>query len=146
MTIKDLTEYEMRDILQRCHLGRLAYVLDGRPFVTPMSWVYSGGSLYSFTTVGQKVEAMRKQPSVSILFDAIAARDSWQSLLVHGDYKEISNESSSNVVELMQGSRAEWWEPAYVRTVKEDGAVRDLKPIYFRVDIASMTGHKAEKE
>lgn len=48
MMIREMSEYDIRDMIQHTHLGRLAYVLDDRPFIVPLSFWFSGGSLYSF--------------------------------------------------------------------------------------------------
>ncbi len=67
MIINEMSELDIRDMIQHTQIGRLGYILDNRPYVVPLGFRFSGGSLYSFTTDGQKTEAMRKNAAVCIL-------------------------------------------------------------------------------
>jgi nitroimidazol reductase NimA-like FMN-containing flavoprotein (pyridoxamine 5'-phosphate oxidase superfamily) len=145
MIIKSMPSIDMRDFLHQQHLGRLAFIKDDKPYIVPLFFLFSAGAIYSFTTDGQKVDAMRKYPKVTILFDQINKVDDWRSVMVHGEYIEIAGEANKAAIAEKLNKRPEWWEPAYVRTINEDGSDRKLSVIYFRIDITEMTGHKAEK-
>ncbi|MBK3745419.1 pyridoxamine 5'-phosphate oxidase family protein [Paraburkholderia aspalathi] len=145
MLIKDMTAIEMRDFLHQQHLGRLAFMVDDRPYVVPLFFVFNAGSLYSFTTDGQKVDAMRHHPKITVLFDQIKSVDDWRSVMVHGEYKEIAEDSNKTAIVELLNKGPEWWEPAYVRTIKDDGTDRPLSGIYFRIDVTDMSGHQAQK-
>lgn len=143
MIIRQMSEYDIRDMIQHTHLGRLAYVLDSHPFIVPLSFRFSGGSLYSFTTDGQKTEAMRKNDAVCILFDRIDSRTKWRTVVLTGHYREIELEDEKNSIVALMASEPTWWEPAYIKTIGNDGKERKLDPIFFRIDIDSATGHQA---
>lgn len=143
MMIKEMSEYDVRDMIQHTHVGRLAYVLDNRPVIVPLAFRFSGGSLYSFTTDGQKTEAMRRNDAVCILFDDIASRTEWRTVVVHGRYREILGEDEQEAIVKLMANDPIWWEPAYTRTITKEGDERKLTPIFFRVDIESATGHRA---
>ena len=46
---------------------------------------------------------------------------------------------------LLQKANQLWWEPAYVRTILS-GVERPLAPLFFRIRIERITGHRATKE
>lgn len=143
MIINEMSELDIRDMIQHTQIGRLGYILDNRPYVVPLGFRFSGGSLYSFTTDGQKTEAMRKNAAVCILFDHIVSRTQWRSVVVNGHYREIIREEEKASIVNMMASEPTWWEPAYTKTITGGGEQRKLEPVFFRVDIESATGHQA---
>lgn len=92
MMIREMSDYDIRNMIQHTQLGRLAYVLDNRPYILPLSFRFSGGSLYCFTTEGHKTDALRKNDAVCILFDQIESRTSWRTVVLNGRYREIERE------------------------------------------------------
>ncbi len=123
-------------------MGRLGYVLDNRPFIVPLSFRFSGGSLYSFTTDGQKTEALRWNDAVCILFDHIESPTKWSTVVVQGHYREIALEDEKNAIVELMASEPNWWEPGYMKTVDKEGHERKLEPVFFRIDIESATGRE----
>ncbi|MBV2143878.1 pyridoxamine 5'-phosphate oxidase family protein [Falsochrobactrum sp. TDYN1] len=142
MIIKEMSEYDVRDMIQNTQVGRLAYIYEGRPYVVPLSFRFSGGSLYSFTTEGQKTDGMRENDAVCILFDDIISPTQWRSVVVNGQYREIVREEEQNAIVNLMESDPIWWEPAYTKTITSGGEQRKLAPVFFRVDIESTTGHE----
>jgi len=143
MIIKEMSEIDVRDMIQHTQIGRLGYILGDRPFVVPLGFRFSGGALYSFTTDGQKTEAMRKNDAVCILFDHIISKTEWRSVVVNGHYREITREEEKAAIVNMLSNEPTWWEPAYTKTITSSGEQRKLEPVFFRVDIESATGHQA---
>lgn len=143
MMIREMPESEIRNMIQHSHMGRLAYILDNRPVIAPMSFRFNGGSLYSFTTEGQKTEAMRSNDAVCVLFDNIVSRTEWRTVTVHGRYREIAGEAEREAIVKLMSDEAIWWEPGYSKTITREGGERKLEPVFFRVDIESATGHQA---
>jgi nitroimidazol reductase NimA-like FMN-containing flavoprotein (pyridoxamine 5'-phosphate oxidase superfamily) len=143
MIIKEMSEIDVRDMIQHTQIGRLAYVLGDRPFVVPLGFRFSGGALYSFTTDGQKTEAMRKNDAVCILFDHIISKTEWRSVVVNGHYREITREEEKAAIVSMLSNEPTWWEPAYTKTITSGGEQRKLEPFLFRVYIQNATGHQA---
>ncbi|MFC4625367.1 pyridoxamine 5'-phosphate oxidase family protein [Daeguia caeni] len=143
MMIRELSDYDVRDMIQHASVGRMAYILDDRPVIVPMGFRFSGGSLYSFTTDGQKTAALARNNAVCVLFDDIQSRTKWRSVVVHGRYHRIEGEQEKAALVKLFSDLPTWWEPAYVRMVKQDGEERKLSPVFFRVDIESATGREA---
>lgn len=149
MIIREMNQYEIMEVLEKtAKVGRLACAQDGQPYIVPLNFVYRLGYLYSFTTLGKKVEWMRTNPKVCVEFDHISATNDWQSVLVTGRYEELTSDTehleARNEAYNLLSKRAEWWQPAYVDTVIRDH-IRKLEPIYFRILVEEKTGHKAMK-
>lgn len=94
MIINEMTKAEINALLSRASIGRLACSRDDHPYIVPLRFAYHSVFLYSFTTVGQKVEWMRNNPHVCVAFDEIDATNRWQSVIVNGLYEELSNDPS----------------------------------------------------
>lgn len=148
MQITAMNQFEIMQVVENARVGRLACVNDGQPYIIPMNFVCRFGYLCAFTTFGQKIEWMRANPKVCVEFDEITATNNWQSVVVVGQYEELTDDpdhvETRNEVHALLSKRAEWWEPAYVKTVIRDH-VRTLRPVYFRILIKEMTGHKTVK-
>jgi len=148
MIIKEMTQQEIRELLERATIGRLACAKDGQPYIVPLTFAYHAVFLYSFTTAGLKVDYMRANPRVCVEFDEISATNNWQSVIVTGLFEELTKEpnhiDSRNTAHTLLNKSAEWWQPAYVKTVIREHE-RALEPVYFRISILETTGHKAIK-
>jgi uncharacterized protein len=150
MVIRELTSQASRDLLTRVHLGRLACSRANQPYVFPMSFAHYEDSLYCASTIGQKIEWMRENRLVAVEVDEIHSAQEWESVIVSGRYEEFSNTTETRDMRelawsLLQKANALWWEPAYVQTIL-DGAERSIVPLYFRIRIGHVSGHRATKE
>ncbi len=150
MVIRELTRQESLDLLTRIHLGRLACARANQPYVVPISFAYHYNSLYCATTIGQKIEWMRENPLVAVEVDEIFSAQQWESVIVSGRYEEFSDTPETRDLRqlawgLLQETNKLWWEPGYVKTILGD-AERPLAPLYFRIHIGRITGHRATKE
>ena len=74
MQVRDLTETECQEVLQRLNLGRIACAKDNQPYVVPAYFYLDGRYLYSFGTLGQKIEWMRANPRVCVEVDETTRR------------------------------------------------------------------------
>ncbi|MHC1550141.1 pyridoxamine 5'-phosphate oxidase family protein [Phyllobacterium sp. K27] len=145
MIIQDMTQQEIKEFLARATIGRLACAKDNQPYLIPLSFAYDTVSLYSLTTGGTKVDWMRENPKVCVEFDEVVATNNWQSVIVTGIFEELTNDpahiDARNNAHRLLSRTAEWWEPAYVKTVSRE-RIRPLEPVYFRIAIVQITGHK----
>ncbi|CAN7705960.1 pyridoxamine 5'-phosphate oxidase family protein [Phyllobacterium sp. LjRoot231] len=148
MQITEMNQFEIMQVIENATVGRLACVHDGQPYIVPLNFAHHFGALYAFTTFGRKVEWMRSNPKVCVEFDNVSATNDWQSVIVMGQYEELTHDQDTNEARNeaygLLSRRAEWWEPAFVKTVIRDH-VRALQPVYFRILITEKTGHKAMK-
>ena len=119
MIITEMTRQEIRELLEVATIGRLACVKDDQPYVVPLSFVYNGVYLYSFTTAGQKIDYMRLNPRVCVEFDEISSTNKWQSVIVIGRFEELTKDpdyiDARNKAHALLNRNAEWWQPGYVK-------------------------------
>ena len=149
MVIRELTRQASLDLLTRNHLGRLACARGNQPYVFPMYFAYHENSLYCASTIGQKIEWMRENPLVAVLFDEIDSAQQWESVVVTGRYEELGDAPETRDRRQLAWSllqeRKLWWEPGYAKTVL-GGTERPMTPVYFRVRIEQISGRGATKE
>jgi nitroimidazol reductase NimA-like FMN-containing flavoprotein (pyridoxamine 5'-phosphate oxidase superfamily) len=145
MIIQDMTHTETEDMIAHAGIGYLACSVDNKPYVVPLRFVYSAGYFYSLTSEGKKMELMRANPQVCLSFSDVRASNHWRSLVITGRFEEIVKSLENNSAYIhahdLLASKPEWWEPAYVRTVIK-GEERVLEPVYFRISVQEITGHK----
>ncbi|WP_099865539.1 pyridoxamine 5'-phosphate oxidase family protein [Pararhizobium haloflavum] len=143
--IDEMNRQQCHALLRRETLGRLGCAQDGQPYVVPVSYVFEEGIIYSFATFGQKVEWMRHNPLVCLEVDKIRTRLEWECVVVFGRFEEIpaddAHENERQVAWDILQHRANWWEPAFTRTVT-GGLERELSPLYFLIRVESVTGRR----
>ena len=149
MVIHELTRQAGLELLARTHLGRLGCSRAAQSYVVPIYFAYHDNFLYSFSTVGRKIEWMRANPLVCVEADELADSSQWISVIIFGEYEELSDTPDLGSVralahQLLQQKSA-WWEPGYVKTILH-GTERPLVPIYYRIRIVEITGHRADPE
>lgn len=145
MLIQELTRQASLDLLARLHLGRLACAQENQSYIVPIYFTYNDDCLYSFSTVGQKIEWMRANRLVCVEADEVVSREQWVSVVVFGRYEELPDRPESQSVRVLAHKllqqRAMWWEPGYVETIRQGGQ-RPLVPVFYRIRIVQVTGHR----
>jgi uncharacterized protein len=150
MFIKELIRDECFKILTEIRVGRIACARENQPYIVPFHYGYDGGEyLYAFSTFGQKIEWMRKNPKVCVEIDDINNQIDWTSLIIFGLYEELSDtpefaNERTHAHELLS-RHPMWWQPAYSVGTHRVSPAND-KPIYFRIYIDKVTGHRAVSE
>lgn len=149
MTIMEQTTAASLELLARVRLGRLACAQGNQPYVVPFYFAYHDRHLYSFSTLGQKISWMRANPLVCVEADEVTGPQDWMSVVVTGRYEELPNTPEFGVARerahfLLQ-QNAMWWEPGYMKTILHD-TERAMVPVYFRIHIDEVTGHRAVGE
>jgi|HubBroStandDraft_6_1064221.scaffolds.fasta_scaffold160017_2 nitroimidazol reductase NimA-like FMN-containing flavoprotein (pyridoxamine 5'-phosphate oxidase superfamily) len=146
MLIQELSIQASLDLLARTRLGRLACAQGPQPYVVPCYFVYDANYLYSFSTVGQKIEWMRANPLVCVEVDDVVSPEQWMSVIVLGRYEELPDtpecQGARAFAHALLKRNAVWWEPAYVKTTLR-GAPRPMVPVFYRIEGLQITGHRA---
>jgi nitroimidazol reductase NimA-like FMN-containing flavoprotein (pyridoxamine 5'-phosphate oxidase superfamily) len=146
MLIRDLTPQECREVLARTGFGRLGCAQDNQPYVVPIYFAYEPERLYSFTTVGQKIEWMRTNPKVCLEVDEVESHFQWMSVIVTGRYQELPNtrkfrtERQNALVALEK--RVLWWQTA-IAAKRWPVGHGTAEPLFYCIHIDSMTGLRA---
>jgi hypothetical protein len=143
--IQDMTREMSICLLKGTHVGRIACAQGSQPYVTPFSFAYHEDFIYSFATVGKKIEWMRANPLVCVEVENIVSREEWQTIVIFGRYQELPGTSEFHDARLaahdLLARTAVWWEPGYVKTLHQ-GLERPFQPIYFRILINEISGHQ----
>jgi nitroimidazol reductase NimA-like FMN-containing flavoprotein (pyridoxamine 5'-phosphate oxidase superfamily) len=142
MQVRDLTDTECQEVLQRLNLGRIACARDNQPYVVPAYFYLDGRYLYSFGTLGQKIEWMRTNPRVCVEVDETTDVSQWTTVIAYGYYEELPDtpehsEARQRAMALFQTRRA-WWSPAAAKRGTREHHV----PIVYRISITRLTGRR----
>lgn len=145
MLIQEMTRDSSISLLKGLNVGRIACVYGSQPYITPFSFAYHDNFIYSFATLGKKIEWMRANASVCIEADRILSRAEWQSVVVLGRYQELPATpefiDAQALAHDLLAKVANWWEPGYTKTIS-GGTERALVPIFFRIAIYEISGHR----
>lgn len=85
-----LSETEIDDLLKSQYVGRVGCHSDGVTYVVPVNYVYDGKCIYSHAGEGTKIRMMRENPEVCFEVDRIETIVSWQCVIAHGLFEEIT--------------------------------------------------------
>ena len=146
MLIQDMNRQMSIDLVSETRIGRIACAHGSQPYVTPFSYAYDEGFIYSFATMGKKVEWMRANPLVCVEVEKIASHREWRTVVIFGRFQELHE--SRELPDLRKFAHdllartAMWWEPGAVKTLHW-GVERKLEAVYFRISIDEITGHQA---
>lgn len=148
MLIHELTPDECAEVLSRHHLARLGCARHDQPYIVPIHFSFDveRHCLYSFSTVGQKIEWMRDNPKVCLEVEEISDKNHWTTVVVLGRYEELQqsqggSEAMRRAERLFQ-ERQEWWLPGTgkVPSREHHGAV------VYRIRIDRLSGRRAARE
>ena len=148
MRVVALSKEECVELLQRVSIGRLACSLNDQPYVVPVAFSYEDNCIYIFSTVGKKIKWMRQNPKVSLQADEIGSRANWYSVIVTGTYVELQEpqytaQRQHALEQLAQYSN--WWRTPLAER-REQTSDLSVEPVFFRIDIGSMSGLRAIPE
>jgi uncharacterized protein len=148
MLINEMTQPECNDFLSRASFGRLGCSLNDQPYVVPIYLAYETGYVYALSTLGQKIEWMRKNPQVCVQVDEIASDTQWVSLIANGRYQELTEpqytDERDHARKLLE-KRHRWWRTAMAERQLKSGD-HLIEALIFRISIESMTGLRAFDE
>jgi len=90
--IKSLENIKNIQLLADNYIGHLAFISKNWPYVIPITYYYNTKENYiiGYSGEGHKIDAMRKNSSVSLEVSEIDSVNKWKSVLVLGNYEELS--------------------------------------------------------
>jgi nitroimidazol reductase NimA-like FMN-containing flavoprotein (pyridoxamine 5'-phosphate oxidase superfamily) len=164
MLIREMSDSDCQSALKRTRLGRLACARENQPYVVPIYFVYEQPYLYSFTTLGQKVEWMRSNPLVCVELGEVVNSDRWMSIIIFGRYEELPDKPEQERLEanepwqrtvrptrwehdslhahkLLQ-EHSGWWEPGCASCTHRNHQ-QAVTPIFYRIRIERLSGRVA---
>lgn len=136
-----LNRDESLEVLQRNHIGRLAYSLHDRVEIEPISYVCDGEWILIRTSHGSKTAKIRHHRWVAFQIDEIQSHTNWTSVVVHGSIQEIANDGPTDEHEAFEQT---------ILTLRQHDpdalSARDATPhrvVLLRLHIDELTGRFA---
>jgi nitroimidazol reductase NimA-like FMN-containing flavoprotein (pyridoxamine 5'-phosphate oxidase superfamily) len=107
-----------------------------------MTYAYDGEALYSYSADGEKLEALRANPSACVVVDRVGDAANWVSVIAWGTFRELADEEAAEALRLISArlrtvalADAAWplAERTYVARIGRAGVI-------YRITIAERTG------
>ena len=132
-----LNESEARKVLQSALVARLGCIVNGEPYVVPISCLLEDDYLYSHSLPGLKISALRENPRACVQVDDIESDLRWRSAIAFGRFEEVtkSNERKEILTRLLR--RFPLLTPVE-SAIAVDGSTPEV--MVFRIRIDRLTG------
>ena len=152
MAITDLTSNECFQLLSDNYIGRIAFISKGNPEIIPITYYYDPdrNSIITYSGEGGKIESMRKNGAVSFQVDEIKSLINWKSILLFGEYEELSGIDAKHLLHSFSEGvkkiilKKEKASPKFISEfsskIKSDGT-----PIIYRINISKIQGKQRAK-
>jgi hypothetical protein len=133
---RDLGDAEIDALLERNHVGRIAYTFHDRVDVVPVHYIYRDGWLYGRTSPSEKLITLRHHHWIAFEVDEVWGLFDWQSVVVHAAFFPLSPDDPH-------------WAQAVdvIRTLIPDTFRHDdpapHRTVVFRIPARERTGHAA---
>ncbi|WP_291871009.1 pyridoxamine 5'-phosphate oxidase family protein [Maribacter sp.] len=148
---RNLNQKEGVELLTNNYIGHLGYLSGSFPHVVPITYYYDEAThtITSYSSEGHKIDAMRKNPLVSLCVDEINSVANWQSVLVHGTFEELSGINAKHMLRLF----SDGIKTIINKTPKKNTQFisefsakieKGKTPLVFRIKIDDITGKKRE--
>lgn len=135
--MKTLLEDEARTLLSACRIGHLGCIDKGEPYVVPISYLFAGGSIYSHSLPGRKIEALRVTPRACLQVEEIENDFEWRSVIAYGNFEEIRVPSDRRSILGKLLTRFPLLTPVE-SAIAEDAGAPDS--VVFRIRVDRITG------
>lgn len=149
MLLQAMDAKECHGLLGKAASGRLACARNNQPYVIPIYFVFDNDLIYGFSTMGKKIEWMRENPLVCLEADQVRTQNNWDSVVIMGRFEELTNTpqllEERKHAQMVLDQRALWWQTAYASSQPRTEP-KPPEPIFFRIHIDEITGHKARPD
>ena len=96
----ELSETQIESLLKQQVTGRIARHAEGTIYIVPVNYVYDGTYIYGHSSIGKKIDMMRKNPEICFEVDDIKSVFRWQSVIAWGRFEEITD--ANEIEQVMQ--------------------------------------------
>jgi nitroimidazol reductase NimA-like FMN-containing flavoprotein (pyridoxamine 5'-phosphate oxidase superfamily) len=135
MNIGRLGKADSLAVLREGSLGRLGCIASGGPYVIPVNYFFDGKDIYIHSLPGKKIDALRANRRACLQVDEIKDSYHWRSVIVYGNYEEISDEKTREQMLARLYSRVPHMTPVESKLVSESRGI-----IVFRIVVEEVTG------
>lgn len=141
--IESMLSPAVNELLKRVNYGHLGCSEHDQPYVVPIHFGYDGEFVYIFTTPGKKSEIIDVNPNVCLQVEEILDKDNWQSVMVVGQAKLVTDDSERQkamqlilaVNPTLTPALSIRWMDSWVQEI------RDIETIY-RIKPTNITGRR----
>lgn len=136
-----VNEKTSRALLQRNHVGRLCFVNNGQPDVTPVHYVSDGAWIFIRSAPGAKMEAFAHHPYVAFEVDEIASTFDWQSVVARGTIYLLPSDGSP--IERKELDRAVRALRSFIPATFTETDPTPARDIVYGIHVDEVTGRRA---
>ena len=142
-----LTDDQIDHVLQSQVVGRIGCHYDGKIYIVPVAYAFDGTYIYAHSRLGTKIRMMRKNPRVCFQVDVIDNLANWRSVLIDGEYEELTTTATQlKAFELLHSrlspiSTSDAARPSQTPPPGE----KKLRPIFYRILIKEKSGRFERK-
>ena len=135
------------ELLGSNYLAHLAYISGKKPFIVPITYYHDKDEkcIISYSTIGHKIEAMRRYKYVSIQVEQVTTIQNWISVQIHGTFEELEGSSAKKylhkfargvqeTIERVKGDK-----PKFISDFSSRLQEREM-PIVYRINIHGING------
>lgn len=144
---------EIDQVLAHNVTGRIGCTDGEKVYIVPVNYAFNNTYVIAHSQEGMKIEMMRKHPHVCFQVDEIISLTNWRSVIVWGDYEEVTDLKEKYyamkfLVNRLSQLRAS--ETAGVAQMHQEMAMQHtstniIRPVLYRIRIHEKTG-RFEKE
>lgn len=134
--VRELDQRDVKSILVRNYVGRLAFGAHDRIEIRPIHYVYSDGRIYGRTSYGAKFERFEILPApVAFEVDEVESMFRWRSVIAHGTLTVLTPDADAR----------EWGEAVQllrrlVRAAFTDDDPVPQRSLVFRITLDEVSG------
>ena len=147
----DLTISASANVLRNNYLGHLAYLWQGKSYLIPITYYFdhADNTIISYTSEGHKIDAMRKNNSVTVQVEEMQSMFNWESVMVHGTFEELEGSIAKQKLHLFTEGiksiikRKEHKEVEFINEFSSKLYSRGI-PIVYRIKILEVMGKRRE--
>ena len=100
--VRELSPDAIEAFLHEEVIARVAYVdMRGRPGLVTIAYAYDGRSLFGYSMLGAKLDAMSQNPYVCIGVDRVDDAANWRTVLVRGVFEPLAGDAARSAVEMI---------------------------------------------
>ena len=136
-----LSEDESRELLRRNHVGRLCFVRNGQPDITPVHYVADGPWIFVRSAPGAKMDAVAHHPYVAFEVDEISGALDWQSVVARGTIYHLPGDGTP--IERRELERASRALRSLVPEAFTESDPTPQRQIVYGIHVDEMTGRMA---
>jgi nitroimidazol reductase NimA-like FMN-containing flavoprotein (pyridoxamine 5'-phosphate oxidase superfamily) len=138
-----LTAEEIENVLRTASVGRIGCLVEGWPYVVPVTYAYDGEFVYVHSADGMKVRAMRANPNVCFEVEQIETRTKWRTVIARGHFEDLWRDPDEFAMKLLSARSASTPPPAAPPVEPPRTKLphdREERPIVYRIRVLERTG------